>query len=339
VSTSRYHTGVPMHYTFHWPKGAAALPGATELSREARLRLRILDYARAHSVSATCRHFGIARSTYYRWAHRFDPHHLPSLETRSSRPHRCQRPHWTSTQVIQVRTLREQYPGMGKDKLAILLHRRGETLSVSMVGRILRSLWATQQLHEARSPSSRTHARHRRPYAIRKPKDYAVETPGALVQVDTMELRPLPGMIRRHFSAVDCVSRYSAAAVRTVATAGTARDFLDYLIGQMPFSVKAIQVDGGSEFMAEFEIACRERDIRLFTLPPRSPKLNGCVERLNRTYRQEFYEHYDGDLDLPILGAALAQFEQAYNTQRPHQALGYQTPAEALASRQLSPTS
>ena len=69
--------------------------------------------------------------------------------------------------------------------------------------------------------------------------------------------------------------------------------------------MKAVQVDGGSEFMAAFETACQQRGIHLFVLPPRSPKLNGCVERANRTHTEEFYELYDGDLDLPTLRTAL----------------------------------
>ncbi len=58
----------------------------------------------------------------------------------------------------------------------------------------------------------------------------------------------------------------------------------------MPFPVKAIQVDGGSEFEATFEEECQKRGIRLFVLPARSPKLNGAVERAHRTHTKEFYE-------------------------------------------------
>ena len=58
---------------------------------------------------------------------------------------------------------------------------------------------------------------------------------------------------------------------------------------RMQFPVKAIQVDGDSEFQAESEHACGERDIRLFVLPPRSPKLNGRVERAQRTHKEESY--------------------------------------------------
>ncbi len=43
------------------------------------------------------------------------------------------------------------------------------------------------------------------------------------------------------------------------------------ILARMPFPVRAIQVYGGSEFMAQFEEACRERGIRLFVLPPARP--------------------------------------------------------------------
>lgn len=36
--------------------------------------------------------------------------------------------------------------------------------------------------------------RVKRPYAIRKPKDYAVQEPGDIVQVDTLDLHPFPGV-------------------------------------------------------------------------------------------------------------------------------------------------
>ena len=159
-----------------------------------------------------------------------------------------------------------------------------------------------------------------------------VEQPGDLIQLDTMELRPLPGVVRHHVTAVDLVSRSSVAAVRSAASAGPARAFLDQVATRLPAPIRALQVDGGSEFMAEFEAACQQRKIRLVVLPPRSPKLKGIVERTNRTDRSEFSECYAGDLALPALQAALAAFEQTYNHVRPHQALGYRTPAAALAA-------
>ena len=107
---------------------------------------------------------------------------------------------------------------------------------------------------------------------------------------------------------------------------------LDRLAERMPFPVRAISIDNGSEFMAEFEAACEARGIRLFVLPPRSPKLHGAVERANRTHTEEFYEVTAAEPELEAFQAGLRAWETVYNTIRPHQALGYLTPAEYLAS-------
>ena len=169
-----------------------------------------------------------------------------------------------------------------------------------------------------------------RPYAMRKPKDYRPIQPGDLVQLDTLDLRPLPGVILKQFTARDVVSRWDVLTVGTQATAAAATRFLDDLRARSPFPIRALQVDGGSEFMAGFEQACQQRCIRLFVLPPRSPKLNGCVERANRTHTEEFWECYDGDLDVASARAALLAWKHRYNTYRPHQALGYLTPLQFL---------
>jgi len=47
-----------------------------------------------------------------------------------------------------------------------------------------------------------------------------------------------------------------------------------------------------------FEEECQKRGIKLFVLPPYSPKLNGGVERANRTHTEEFYEVIDSDFEL-----------------------------------------
>jgi transposase InsO family protein len=165
---------------------------------------------------------------------------------------------------------------------------------------------------------------------VRKPRGYAVEAPGDIVQVDTLDVRPLPGVGFKHFTGRDVVSKWDVVQVHQRATARAATIFLETLQRRMPFPVKAIQVDGGSEFQAEFEQACAADGIRLFILPLRSPKLNGCVERAHRTHQEEFYELYDGELDLASVNQALQGWEKTYNTIRPHRSLAKKTPAEYL---------
>jgi IS30 family transposase len=165
---------------------------------------------------------------------------------------------------------------------------------------------------------------------VRKPKGYPVEEPGDLVQVDTLDVRPEIGRVFKQFTARDMISKWDVLGVSSRATAKAAASFLDELMERMPFPVKAIQVDGGGEFCAEFEQACKERGVRLFVLPPRSPELNGCVERANRTHAEEFYDVYPMTYTVAGIRAAQAKWEEVYNTVRPHQALGYLTPLQYL---------
>lgn len=121
-----------------------------------------------------------------------------------------------------------------------------------------------------------------RPYVIRKPREYRASKPGELVQADTLDVRPIPRQAFKHFTVRDVISRWDVIEVRRRATAATAAEFLDPVLKCL-FSVKAIQVDGGSEFRA---VSSRPA---MSVLPPHSPRLNDSVERAHRTNIEEFY--------------------------------------------------
>ncbi len=256
--------------------------GGVVRTARAKARLDLVDWhhAQGGTVSRTARHFGYSRPTVYRWLGRFDRCRLETLEDRSCRPFRRRRPTWTVAQVEAVRDLRERYPRWGKDKLVVLLRRVGVRLSCSMVGRILARLRRNGAL---RKPAGRRisvrRRRWARPYAVRRPADHAIARPGDLVELDTLDVRP-PGVTHalKQFTARDVISRWDVVELRRNALARTAASVLDALAERMPFPVRAISVDNGSEFMADFEAACVERGIRLYVRPPRSPK----AERLGR---------------------------------------------------------
>ena len=267
------------------------------LSRDTKRRLAVVRWHEAHAlgVSLTARHYGLSRSTVYDWLGRYGRDGIRGLEDRSRRPRNVRRPTWSQVLEQAVLELREEHPRWGKDKLVVLLRQQGLTVSVSMVGRILTRLKQQGRLRlpDLRDPWMGGRSQTR-PYAIRKPRDYLPRAPGDLVQIDSADVRlDTAGHWYKHFSARDVVSRWDVLGVYGRATAATARDFLDAVIERMPGPVRAIQVDGGSEFKAEFEEACREKGLRLFVLPPRSPKLNGCVERAQRTHKEEFYQMLD----------------------------------------------
>ena len=304
-----------------------------DLSDEAKVRLKWFDWCDAHGgkVTLTCNHFGISRSTFYYWRKRFDRWDLTTLEDRSSRPKHCKRRTWTTAEILAVQAIRERYPSWGKAKLQVLLAKAGMVLSVSRVGRILGYLKTTGKLKEPRSQLAVRRRPRSRPHAVRKPKDYVARRPGDLIQVDTVYIRLLPGKEVKHFTFVDVFSRWSVAFLAHDATSHSARRAMAYATERFPFAIRAVQVDRGSEFMSVFEEDLQRRGIPLFELPPHSPKLNGCVERTNRTYRDDFYNCSTDEPTIKAMSRGLRHYETVYNTIRPHQALGYLTPDEFLA--------
>jgi putative transposase len=307
------------------------------LSREGKHRLKVLRWHEEHgrSVSRTADHFGFSRPTIYAWLERYKREGPKGLEDRSHRPHNLRKATWSLELEQRVLQLREQYPRWGKDKLVVLLRKEGMAVSTSMVGRILKHLKDSGQLIEPLPERRRSKKHTSRPYAIRKPEGYLAKEPGDLVEVDTVDLRPLPGVILKHFTARDVVSKWDVLGLYSRATANTAAQFLDAILERTPNEVKALQVDGGSEFKADFEALCEQRGLPLFVLPPRSPKLNGCVERGNRTHREEFYEVYDLDWTVTGTRPDLLRWEHIYNEIRPHQTLGYLTPQEYITQWRL----
>ncbi len=202
---------------------------------------------------------GISRATYYRWKQRLREGGLKGLKPRSRRPRRLRgKVHWTPELLTRVEALRKQNPTWGRWPIGLTLRKQGVTISERTVGRILAHLehWGRVESVAsflARARRGKVRRRLPRPYARRKPKGYVAPSPGDLVQVDTLTVTLGPGEIVKHFSAVDLSTRFSLAEVHTRATANLAAGFLTHLIAHAPFPVRAIQVDGGSEFMAEFE--------------------------------------------------------------------------------------
>jgi len=317
------------------PLQAAAGRAEDQLSRLAKIRLAAVRWHQANGNNAhlTARHFGYGRSTIYGWLKRFGEMKERGLEDRSRRPQHVRQPTWSPELEARVLALRQENPRWGKNMLTPILRREGIQVSVSMVGRILSKLKREGRLLPGtlNDPCIVVSRPQIRPYAIRKPRDYVPMVPGDLVQVDSADVRwGGVNQVYKHFTARDYVCRWDVLGVYGRATAITARDFLEDLLTRAPFPIRAIQVDGGSEFKAEFEAACQEKGVRLFVLPPRSPKLNGRVERGQRTHKEEFYQLVDPPDNLQQLKAQLLKQEQRYNTYRPHQALGYLTPQQWL---------
>ncbi len=316
-----------------WASRLAAKTSAIAAVR--RDALRRFEQARRDGLSAeqAARAIGVSRASLNRWGHRLEP--------KSRRPHRVRPKTWTSQLVRAVQALRDDFPMWGKAKLGPLLRQQGLEVSDATVGRILKSLMdrgVVQPVPALRKKRLAKRWTPRRKHAVRLPKGLRPDRPGGVVQVDTVFITLAPGKAVKHFTAYDPVAKWTVAKAANRATAKAASLFLDKVIAQMPFPVEAIQVDGGSEFKAEFEDACKDKGLVLYELPPKRPQLNGAVERCNGAWRYEFYGVYDLPRSVEALNPILDSFQHLYNHHRPHGALAGLTPARYLAKLQAAET-
>jgi transposase InsO family protein len=110
-------------------------------------------------------------------------------------------------------------------------------------------------------------------------------------------------------------------------TAENSLDFLEYVIEELPFPIQRVQTDRGMEFFAtEFQQRLMDYAIKFRPIKPRSPHLNGKVERSQKTDWDEFYSSVD--LGPPDLNEQLRPWQDYYNHERPHGSLNNRTPWE-----------
>lgn len=253
---------------------------------------------------------GISRASYYRAKKR-----LKDLENGimppSKKPKKLNKPRWGEAEKQLVLKIRRENPTYGKNKIAIILKRdHGQTMSESTVGRIINYLKGKGLVQKSacavRAKRKRNFTKgHARPWSF---KDYSCLKMGERVQIDHMTVTK-NGICVKHFQAWDRYSKFIHAGLYSHAKSSSAKRFLLDLVEKAPFSIESIQVDGGSEFMAEFEDTCAKLGILLIVLPPKKPTYNGGVERGNRTFREEFYNK--ANLLADSIGALRAELTKA----------------------------
>ena len=325
--------GLPGHVIRSGRVAARLLAAEAPHIEAARRRVAVARWRQAIAdgltSTAAARAVGVPRASLYRWEAR--------SQRRSSRPHRLRAKTWSSALARAVERLRKDFPMWGRAKLGPLVRAEGFKASDATVGRIIQTLVArgvVDPVPVLRRAHGKPRWSRKRRFAVRLPRDLVADQPGSLVQLDTVFVNIAPGKAIKHFTAYDPIAKWTVAKAFNRATAASAALFLDKLVRDMPFKVSAIQVDGGSEFMAEFEQACQDTGIRLYVLPPKCPQMNGAVERCNGAWRYEFYSVYDLPRTVEDLNPLIDSFQHLYNHHRPHGALGGLAPAQYLPTLQ-----
>ncbi len=104
------------------------------------------------------------------------------------------------------------------------------------------------------------------------------------------------------------------------------------MVERFPFRIQTIRADRGHEFQALFHWHVAGSGMQHVYIKPRTPQLNGKVERSHRTDKDEFYQLLTSKDDVD-LEKKLATWEHFYNNVRPHGAHKGKTPYEVLKEK------
>ena len=268
-------------------------------------------YAKTGDAGLVCRRCGISRPTLRKWWRRYQSDGEAGLLEHSRRPHRLAAQKVFADQETLILSLRRDRRLGVKQLRNELIRQHALTLSLDTIHRAL--------------------VRHgeqvlKRPRRWRKgTQRYSCPIPGDRVQMDVCKI--WPGVYQ--YTAIDDCSRYKVLGVYSRATAANTLAFLERLIEVMPFPIQRIQTDCGREFFAEaVQHHLMDWAIKFRPIPPRSPHLNGKVERMQRADREEFWDTIDPKD--PEIETKLWEGQHHWNWHRPHTALGGLSPIDRV---------
>lgn len=299
-----------------------------------RLEWIIYYFEQQHNATATCRHFGISRKTFYKWLREFDEDNLYSLyklQDRSKAPQRVRQRQITPEQESRILALRKQHMRWGKLKLKRLYERQyQEPISSWKIQRVIE----VYELYKNPQKTKRVATKRARSRAHAKKKitelqdlKWYQKTAGYIICLDTITVY-WNGCKRYFFTAIDKYGKVAFARMYVNKSSQSAKDFLERLYYLLDGQVPRVGHDNGSEFKKLFGAACDSLKIEQYWSRPHTPKDNPDNERFNRTLREEFLEEGNFHPDPVVCNRRLTEWLVEYNFVRPHESLKYQTPVE-----------
>jgi len=167
--------------------------------------------------------------------------------------------------------------------------------------RQLRISWYLERYHNIKISSSAVYYVLRRLSLNRLPKNakkrtvitkrYQKQVPGHHIQVDVKFLNFTDHHGKRikrfQYTAIDDATRIRALQIYNRHTQLNAVRFINHVIERFPFRIHTIRTDNGHEFQSKFHWHVEDLGIQHVYIKPRSPNLNGKVEKWSR-----FLDHH-----------------------------------------------
>jgi len=190
-------------------------------------------YEQTKDAGPTYRRCGISRPTLRKRSRRYQEQGEAGLRSQSRRPIGSplkKADGQTEALILGLRKKRKPGPKRLRSELE---RRHAISLSASVIRKVLRRNDCKPPAKPPRKKAE--YIRCRRPI------------PGERIQMDTCKIAP---NLYRYTSIDDC-THYRVLQIYKKRTAGNTLDFLDRVLGELPFPAQRIQADRGMEFFAE----------------------------------------------------------------------------------------
>lgn len=306
-----------------------------EHSNIAKQRIKIIKFYEEYGGKAAKQAFGADRRLISTWKKRLKRHGLIGLVPTSTRPHKLRQSDIPKEITSFIRSLREKYPRIGKEKIKPLLDKyckknKLKTISESSIGNTIKRhkffFQRTGRIYH--NPNSKwAQSRRKKTKRLRtkyspKPKEFGY------ILSDTVE-RVTNGLKDYFYSAIDAKLKFAVTLHYKRLNSRNMKDFYNRFKIVYPYNINTWQSDNGSENLGEFEDMLKKDNIPHIFSYPNCPKINSYIERYNRTVQEEFIDNYLHIIDDAVLfNHKLAEYMIFYNTERPHKSLGLKSPME-----------
>lgn len=309
-------------------------------SETARYRLKVVEYYQRFGLPATLAAFPVKRSTLFLWQKTLKKSKgkLSSLIPVSSRPHVLRSMTTHPLVLAEICRLRKNHYRLGKKKLYTLVKKYCDGVgiaypAIATIGKIIarNHIHFDKPTYGYHDPGRKKHTRRKKERVIYAPKP----TTGGYVQLDTIET--IVGSVRRYtITAIDV--KLKVAYAQTFKSPAAALIALKTFQTILPLPIHTIQTDNGSEFMGVFDLYCTTHPVRHVFTYPKHPKVNGVIERFNRSIQEEWLDMYQDELIEPRqANKRIREYLYFYHNDRIHEGLGNLTPAEVLGKEIISP--
>jgi len=250
----------------------------------------------------------------------------------TTRPHKVRQMMVDLKVVLEIARLRQKHYRLGKLKLKPLIDgfckKEGvKPPSASLIGKVIkRNNLFYQRPYVSHDPGRKRYTKRVKQRVRRSPKPEN----GGYIQADTVETIVL-GVKRYTISFIDVKLKvaYSKTFKGKLAkyTLETFREF-EKLLSK---PIHTIQTDNGSEFEGAFDQYITRHGIKHLWTYPNCPKINGVIERYNKSVQEEWMKSYLHEIDDTIqFNKRLKEYLYFYNNLRVHESLGLKTPAQVI---------